>query len=193
MRKDKEISKSKNPKHRQVQTACSDAKKIRIVKFCINGEDDAGPNGEHMIRLNGDPYYPTQESDCYQDPIGFCEWRESQCHNLENARFVTIDAYRSIDVGTEEHDSFSENESFFVTLLSHEWYNPTCNPYEVMFTRDFESEMSRSVCWNIGGNVGGSIGGIEGELNAGIEDCSEWIEPSESYVWLMIVEPNEIY
>jgi hypothetical protein len=169
--------------------ACSGAKKVRIDVFCINGDDDAGAYGEHQIRLNGNTYYPSSSSDCSQCTSGFCDWREGQCHNLQGAQFVVVNAFQSINVGTEEHDSTSENDSAFATLSSNDWYNPTCDSYEVKFSKDFKSEQERKVCWNVGASVSGTMG----EINAGIEDCTTWTDPAESFVWLMTVEPNEIF
>lgn len=173
------------PSSRQL-ISCSKEKKVKIHRFCINGDADAGAKGEHQIRLNGNPYFPsTSSSGCAQSTEGFCDWREGQCHNLDGAEFVKVDADKSIDVGTEELDDFSENDSTMAYLSSNDWYNPTCEHYEVTFSRDFQSEQERSICWTVGGEAGSDAVTV----NAGIEDCTNWIEPAESYIWFMTVEP----
>jgi hypothetical protein len=164
-------------------------KEVQIYKFCINGDDDSGAYGEHQLRLDATKYYPNNGSDCPQDPSGYCEWREGQCHNLNNPPWRSVEPYKSLTVGTEEHDSTSENDSTFAYLSANDWYNPTCNTYEVVMARDFSSKKDKSICWNVGGSVGGSKGGIEGEINAGVESCTKWTEPAESFIWFMTVSP----
>jgi hypothetical protein len=154
--------------------------------FCIMGDDDTGAHSEHQIQLNANRYYPSSSSDCAQSDEGFCDWREGMCHNLVGAQFQMVDAYKSITVGTLEHDSSSENDATSAILSSNDWYNPTCEPYEVKFTRDFKSERERSVCWNVNLAVGEGIA-----INPGIEDCTTWTDPAESYIWLMTVEPYQ--
>ena len=160
---------------------CSREKKVQIYKFCIDGDDDAGAYGEHQLRLDGHKYYPNSGNDCPQDPSGYCEWREGQCHNLRNAPWKKIKAYKSLTVGTEEHDTWSENDSYTAFLTANDWYSPTCEPYEVRIYKQFESANKKSVCWDVGAS--------KNDINAGIQSCSEWTEPAESYVWFMKVEP----
>ena len=171
--------------HRGLATSCSAEKKIKIYKFCINGDDDAGSHGEHQIRLDGQKYFPNRSSDCAQDPTGYCAWREGQCHNLDSAPYKEIPAFKSLTVGTEEHDTTSQNDSYYAALSSNDWYNPTCETYEVQIAKQFSAATQKSLCWNVGASA--SNGGAE--INAGIQSCSTWTEPAESYVWYMRVEP----
>jgi len=165
---------------RELQQACGLNKRIRITKFCINGDDDSGAYGEHQLRVAGEPYYPQS---------GFIDYREGQCHQL-NAPTVVVDGAKSLTVGTEEHDTTSENDSTFAELNKDEWYSPQCDTYEVRFSVDFKQEKQRKVCWNLGASATGSNGGAEGTINAGIESCTEWVDPAESYIWLMEVSPD---
>lgn len=48
-------------------------KKVKIYKFCIDGDDDVGANGEYQIRLNGNKCYPHSSSDCKQGSDGYCQ------------------------------------------------------------------------------------------------------------------------
>jgi len=178
-----------NDSRRKLSTSDCEQKRVRVYKFCINGDDDSGAHGEHQIKLDGERYYPQGGSDCPQDPSGYCNWREGQCHNLHNAKWYEAIPYRSLTVGTEEHDTSSENDSYLAYLTPKDWYNKQCKPYEVIFSVDFDSATKKSVCWNVAGGASGK----GAEINAGIESCSEWTEPAESYVWFMEVEPVKNY
>jgi len=176
------------------QASCSDSKKVKITKFWINGDCDAGATGEHQLRLDGSKYFPIFSSDCDQDPDGYCSFREGQIHDIEQkAPWKNIPAFQSLTVGTEEYDSTSENDSSSNALTANDWYNPSCDPYEVVIARDFSAEVQKSLCWNVGASVAGGNGAVTGEINAGIESCSEWTEPAESFVWYLRVEPEEVY
>lgn len=164
-------------------------KRIKIFRFCINGDDDSGANGEHQIRFNGLKYYPLKADDCRQNDEGFCEWREGQCHNLPNANWETVDTAHSITVGTEEHDDWSENDSYSAALSAAEWYSPTCEPYEVRFSVSFKPNREKTVCWEASKTVTAERSNVQGELNAGVQSCSSWTQPAETYVWYMEVKP----
>lgn len=175
---------------RLMQSSCSLEKKVKIYKFYINGDCDGGAYGEHQLRLDGHKYFPLFDGDCAQETSGYCDFREGQAHNIENkAMWQVIEAYKSITVGTEERDVWNENDSHSNYLSANDWYNPQCAPYEVIISRDFSAETSKKVCWNVGGSVSGSYKGVEGEINAGVESCSEWTEPAESFIWFLKVEP----
>lgn len=176
-------------KPKVVSSVCN-AKRVKIYKFCINGDNDGGAYGEHQIRLDGQKYYPHNANDCTQSPSGFCEWREGLCHRLDNAAWKSIDHAKSITVGTEEHDSTSENDSYSAFLAATEWHNPTCERYEVGIAKPFKPEMSKSICWEAGVSATGGKGGVEGELSGGVKSCSGWEQPAESFVWFLTVEPD---
>jgi hypothetical protein len=97
-----------------------------------------------------------------------------------------VDAYKSIIVGTLEHDSSSQDDPMSTLLSSNEWYNRTCKPYKVKFTQDFKSERKQNVFWNVNLSVGKKI-----EINPGIEDYTTWTDPVESYILLMTLEPYQ--
>jgi hypothetical protein len=123
-------------------TTCSREKKVRIYKFCINGDDDgAGPHGEHTLRLNGQRYYPSS---------GYKSLREGQCHNLPDTPWREVGAWKTLDVGTEEHDDTSENDSTFAHLSPEDWYIDTCLGYELKMSRDFKSEKNYKACFEVG-------------------------------------------
>ena len=93
---------------------------MQIYKFCINDDEDSGAYGEHQLRLDAAMYYPNTESDCSQDPSGYCKWIEGQCHNLSNPPWRSVEAYKSLTVGMEEHDSTSENDGTFTYLSAND-------------------------------------------------------------------------
>jgi hypothetical protein len=149
---------------------------VQIYKFCINGNADAGAHGEHKLRLDGKQYFPSS---------GYLSLREGSCHELSNTPWRQVPKWSSLDVGTEEVDDWSENDSTIAHLSSNDWYSPTCAIYEVKMARDFKSENDRSVCWNAG--VEATNG--KATINAGVTSCTEWTNPAESYIWLMKVKP----
>lgn len=163
-------------------------KKVKIYKFCIDGDDDAGAHGEHQLRLDGRRYYPQSSCDCRQRPNGYCKWREGQCHNLGSAQAWAVHSAKSLTVGTEEYDTWSENDSYVAHLGSAEWHNPTCETYEVRIAKPFKSEVQKSVCWEASASVTAKMG----EVGGSVTSCSEWTQPAESYVWFMTVEPDRL-
>jgi hypothetical protein len=96
-----------------------------------------------------------------------------------------VKPHESLTVGVIEHDDLSQNDSTFAELSAAEWYNPTCEPYELKFSRDFKSERKHEVC----SSIGASAHGIGGEVSS----CTTWSDPSESYIWKAEVVPAEIY
>ena len=77
-------------------------KQVQIYKFWINGDCDVGAYGEHALRLDGKKYFPNSSHDCPMDPYGYCEWREGQAHDIGGtSRWIPIDGYKSLTVGTE--------------------------------------------------------------------------------------------
>jgi hypothetical protein len=182
---------------------CSRDKKVKVYKFCINGDADGfefgdnpfkpGEEGEHKIRLDGRTHYPLSGSRCRQDPKGFCKWKEGLCHNMNDAQFQNIKAFKSITVGVEEFDKDSSNERVSAFMSARDWYIETCDVYEVVLSRDFKSERDKSFCWNLGasGSVRTPDGRGEIKISGEIESCSRWIEPAESYIWFLEVVPDD--
>ena len=154
--------------------SCGADKSVRMYKFCINGDCDAGANGEHKLRLDG------------QNLSGdFVNFREGQCHNL-NYRSVHVNAYKSMTVGTEEHDDWSENDSYFTQLPASKWYDPTCAKYEIVLSKEFDGAKEVSMCYSFGASgINGSL-----TLDASVERCERWTEPAESFVWFLEVSPS---
>ncbi len=72
-----------------------------------------------MLKLDGDWLYD-----------GYRDYLEGQCHNI-SAPSRVVEAWKSLTVGTEEHDTTSENDSYFATMTAEEWYSPTCATYEI--------------------------------------------------------------
>lgn len=137
--------------------------------------------------MDGKKYYPGGDSNCPESPGGYCEWPEGQCHNLSGSKYVTVDRARSLTVGTEEHDNI-ENDSYSAVLEASKWHDPTCESYEVIIAKPFEAEKTSSVCWNVGAGVSAGSG-VQVEVSGGVEVCTEWTAPAESYVWLLDVKP----
>lgn len=170
-------------------TTCSGDKVVKLHKFCIDGEDEGEPGSEMEIHftVGGEPYI-----------YGFHDIRMDSCKNLEpmGAYYKKVISNRSLSVGIREYDATSEDESAMVNLTAEEWYNPTCEIYEVQFTHEFEGEVKKNVCWNVGGSVtaSGNLKGVEleGTIEGGYEDCSSFEIPAKSYLWLMEVVPVEL-
>jgi len=171
--------------------ACSCDKKVKVEKFCITSDTgDAGPEGEYEIRLDSKKHYPLFSTDRCGDEYdccapSYCKLREGLCHNLYDSRFQDIESASSLVVGNVELDSTNQNDSAETLLIANEWYNPTCDFYEVQVAKPFSVETNRQVCWNVGASVGGNVKGVEGEINGGIQSCSTWTDPAESFIWLL--------
>lgn len=169
--------------------SCHADKLVTIIKFTINGNDDAGAHGEHQLRLNGHKYYPNTAADCKQDPRGYCEWREGQTHSLNNPPQRVIKSWDVLNVGTEEHDVWSENDSYTGDLTNAVWYSKTCSTYSLKIAKNFKPEVKREVCGEIGASVTGGAKGVEGTVEGSIKSCSTWTDPAESYIWIVRVDP----
>jgi hypothetical protein len=138
-----------------------------VYKFCIDGDCDAGAYGEHRLRLDGNWFYN-----------GYWDFREGQCHSIVvPSQFV--EAWSSLTVGTEEEDSTSQNDSWFADMPSSQWYNPTCETYEIRLSKQFEAEKAKSVCWDI--SVEAEAKGVT--VGAGATSCTSWTQPAESFMW----------
>jgi len=85
------------------------------------------------------------------------DFREGQCHSI-NFPAKTADAWKSLAVGTEEHDDWSENDSYFATMTASSWYSETCETYEVILAKEHTSERKESMCWEM--SAGGSAKGV---------------------------------
>uniref|UniRef100_A0A7S4N7Z9 ShKT domain-containing protein n=1 Tax=Odontella aurita TaxID=265563 RepID=A0A7S4N7Z9_9STRA len=161
-------------------------KKVRIFQFCINGNADSGAEAECQIQLNGNLYYPKSRHDCRQEDRGFCDFREGLCHDLRNAQWVHGLTHRSMSVAVQEHDDWSENDSYYASLPSGKWHDPTCDPYEVVFSRNFRESRLNNICASL--EAGGSVKGLE--VKGGVQACTTWTDPAESFVWHMEVYPD---
>ena len=71
---------------------CSKEKKVSVYKFCIEGDCDIGAEGEHRLKLDGQWLWN-----------GFRDFRERQCHSINHSA-KTVDAWKSLAVGTEEEE-----------------------------------------------------------------------------------------
>ena len=139
-------SKSDEPHDHDLRSkTCSKEKKVAIYKFCIEGDCDSGAEGEHRLKLDGHWLWG-----------GYRDFREGQCHSINHSA-KTVDAWKSLAVGTEEHDDWSENDSYFATLPASSWYSESCETYEVILAKEHTSEKKESVCWEIS-----ATGGIKG-------------------------------
>ena len=151
--------------------------------FCINGDCDSGAYGEHRLSLNA-----------HALTSNFINFREGQCHNL-NVRPIIADPWYSLVPGTEEHDTTSENDSWFVILDSHQWYHPTCDTYQIRASKEFKGGRYESVCWDFGGQVTGVTAGSSTVAEFGAtfnyQRCSNWFREPETFEWLITVEPYE--
>lgn len=182
---------------------CSENKKIKVSQICINGDFDGfefgdrfgsgGEEAEVRIRLDGIIHYPTSGSSCRQKPRGFCKLEDGQCHKIDDAPFQSIEGHRSITVGVEEFDKNSRNEKLIAVMRAKDWYADTCDKYEIILSRDFKSEKERSVCMDFG--ISGKVRtpDFRGEigLSAGVQSCTRWVDPAESFIWYMEVVPSD--
>lgn len=110
-------------------------KKVTVYKFCIDGDNDVGANGEHRLKLDGSRLWN-----------GYIEFREEQCHNI---------------------------------------YVSTCGTYEIKLAKQFEAEKRKSVCYSA--SVSATYKALEGTLSS--NSCNYWIQPAESFIWSLKVEP----
>eukprot|EP00985_Skeletonema_marinoi_P002109 scaffold855_cov98-Skeletonema_marinoi.AAC.1 len=155
---------------------CSKEKRVQVYRFCIEGSCDAGANGEHRLKLDGQWLWG-----------GFKNFREGQCHSINHSA-KTVAAWKSLAVGTEEHDSSSENDSWFATMAASDWYSETCETYEVILAKQHEAQKKESMCWEM--SAAGGVKGVDLGLTA--TRCSEWKKPSESFLWYLRVEPKDV-
>lgn len=155
---------------------CSKEKRVQVYRFCIEGSCDAGANGEHRLKLDGQWLWG-----------GFKNFREGQCHSINHSA-KTVAAWKSLAVGTEEHDDWSENDSWFATMTASDWYSETCETYEVILAKQHEAQKKESMCWEM--SAAGGAKGVDLGLTA--TRCSEWTKPSESFLWYLKVEPKDV-
>ena len=155
--------------------SCSKDKKVALYKFCIEGDCDTGPHGEHRLKLDGEWLWN-----------GYKNFREGQCHNLKVHK--TVSYWKTLTVGTEEHDSWSENDSYFATMPTSKWYSNTCGTYTVMLAKQHKAQQKWSSCVEATGSYKTAI---EGSIKS--EKCSEWSQPSESFIWHLKIEPKTSY
>ena len=153
--------------------ACSQDKKVTLFRFCIDGSCDAGANREHRLRLDGQWLWN-----------GYKNFREGQCHNMRYTRNVA--KWKSLTVGTEEHDTTSENDSWFANMPARNWYSPSCGTYEIILAKQFKASKQWTSC--VDTSLSGSFkGAIEGQISS--STCAEWTQPAESFIWHLKVEP----
>eukprot|EP00986_Skeletonema_menzelii_P012030 scaffold6413_cov126-Skeletonema_menzelii.AAC.2 len=155
---------------------CSKEKKVSIYKFCIEGDCDSGAEGEHRLKLDGQWLWN-----------GFRDFREGQCHSINHSA-KTVAAWKSLAVGTEEHDDWSENDSYFATMTASSWYSETCETYELILAKEHTSAKKESMCWEM--SAAGGAKGVDLGLTA--TRCTEWTTPSESFLWYLKVEPKDV-
>jgi hypothetical protein len=153
---------------------CSKEKRVQVYRFCIEGDCDAGAEGEHRLKLDGQWLWG-----------GFRDFREGQCHSINHSA-KTVAAWKSLAVGTEEHDDWSENDSWFATMTASDWYSETCETYEVILSKQHAAQKKESMCWEM--SAAGGAKGVDLGLTA--TRCSEWTKPSESFLWYLKVEPK---
>jgi hypothetical protein len=158
---------------RKLAKTCSEKKKVTMVQFCIDGDCDAGAYGEHRLQLGGTFLYE-----------GYTDFREGSCTNIEYTQIV--EGWSSLVVGTEEEDDWSQNDSWFASMSSAMWYNPACATYEVSIAKQFAAETKNSMCWDF--SVAAEAEGVK--VGAGAKRCSEWVQPAESFLWRLKVEPE---
>lgn len=125
-----------------------------------------------MLKLDGDWLYD-----------GYRDYLEGQCHNI-SAPSRVVEAWKSLTVGTEEHDTTSENDSYFATMTAEEWYSPTCATYEIELAVPHQYEAQHTLCWSA--SVGTELGAL-----FEYETCDQWTAPAESFVWKLKVEPAD--
>jgi hypothetical protein len=158
---------------RKLAGTCGEKKKVTMVQFCIDGDCDAGAYGEHRLQLGGDFLYE-----------GYTDFREGSCTNVDYSKIV--EGWSSLVVGTEEEDDWSENDSWFASMSSAMWYNPACATYEVSIAKQFGAETKNSMCWDFSASA--EAKGVT--VGAGAKRCSEWVQPAESFLWRLKIEPE---
>ena len=144
-----------------------------MYKFCINGDCDSGAEGEHKLKLDG-----------HFLASGFKSFREGQCHNLHYPS-VIVDKWKSLTVGTEEEDDWSENDSWMATMSASSWYSESCKPYEIRLAKEHSEEKAHTQCWTA--EAGGDIKGVD--LGLSSETCASWTAPAQSFEFMLKVEP----
>jgi putative component of membrane protein insertase Oxa1/YidC/SpoIIIJ protein YidD len=160
-----------------VYESCKKEKKVSMYKFCIEGDCDIGAEGEHRLKLDGSWLYS-----------GYRDYREGQCHNLNpNALSVkskTVQPGVPLRVATDEHDNWpNSNDYWSAEIPSDKWYDPTCSSYEVKIAKEHTGRKEVSSClWF---RLTKAVSGF------GIGGCDEWVEPPQSFIWMMKVDPIE--
>lgn len=166
--------------NRRLQTTCSGNKQVSLYKFCIDGNCDHGEHGEHKFRMDGNYLHR-----------GVYRLREGQCHNLGGLT-RTINAWKSLTVGTEEQDGgnwIDPHDSTYATMPSSKWYSPSCATYEILMNKKFKSSVSYTSCVDVG--LSGSLGDVV-EADISSSNCASWTKPAESFEWYLKVEAREI-
>ena len=108
-----------------------------------------------------------------------------QCHAIDMTP-LRVESSETLTVGTEEHDSTSENDSWFVSLAAADWYTDQCDIYEVWASKVHEGEKKQSFCWNA--NIGGQTGKVS--ISTGVKSCTEWTTEAQAFEWILRVEPD---
>ena len=164
------VTKEEIHPRRSLTGGCSTNKKVTMVKFCIQGYCDPGEEGEHRLKLDGDWLYD-----------GFRDYKQDTCHSISYSKVV--EGWKSLTVGTEEHDSMSQHDSYFATLSNEEWYNPTCEKYTLALSKPHSYAGSYSICMAQSSPVFDFFN---------YESCGSIYDyPEESFTWELEIEPDD--
>ena len=158
---------------------CSRNKKITLYRFCIEGDQDQGQNGEHKLIL-GD----------YTD--GETKYREDECHDLVD-RFHPQHLSHNEDlvVGTIEVDTHDEDD-FILEMHPDRWYIDTCHTYQIALSNEFEwrGSNSWSGCWY---SVYGAVEEAAQLHPPHLNQCPDdhYDRPDDSFTWYLRIEPDD--
>jgi len=183
-------------------------KKIRISKFCVDGDlnDECcfarnRDNIEITLSLDSTKrYFPNQNNpDCNGNEIdqidgsAVCVVNQNSCLFTENSPFQSKESFRSIAVGFEEFDfrAINANDEEFGLASSDQWFSDDCRPYEVQIFREFGPETTVTTCYTITADIqAGPLRGVSGAVGVSFERCEEFVEPAESFIWTIEVRPE---
>ena len=108
--------------------------------------------------------------------------KEGQCHALpHHVAWEKILSYNSFTVGTDEYVGNPDTNDYSVELHPNDWYNPTCDPYEIRVAVEHTSWKRHSTCWNFPDPNGC------GTCNKCTPD---WHPFTQSFEWVIRVEPD---
>ena len=108
-------------------------------------------------------------------------------HGIIDAVWETVRAYKSITVGTEEHNAdYSKFQNQFgstaATVVASDCYIETCETYDVLVAREFEEEKESSVCLDVSAF-------LLRDVSRSYVHCKDWPKQRDLFIWYIEVKP----